>query len=81
LDNGRIDLICLPWSLANHYILRVPGEACVIRPNVAALAEAIAAQNNQEAAPPLLLAAASSNTPSFLLSLDKSAHKMQTLRS
>ena len=48
LDNGRIDLVCLPWSLANHYILRMPDEACVIRPNVAALAEATAAQNNQE---------------------------------
>jgi len=33
------------------------------------------------AAPPLLLAAASPNKPSFLLSPDKSAHKMQTLRS
>src|SRR5437870_2712052 len=33
------------------------------------------------AAPPLLLAAASPNTPSFLLSRDKSAHKMQTLSS
>jgi hypothetical protein len=29
----------------------------------------------------LLLAAASPNTPSFLLSPDKSAHKMQTLTS
>ena len=33
------------------------------------------------AAPPLLLAAASPNTPSFLLSPDESAHKMQPLRS
>ena len=48
LDNGRIDLVCLPWARANHYTLRVPGEACVIRPDVATLAEAAAAQNNQE---------------------------------
>jgi hypothetical protein len=48
LDNRGVDFVCLPWSLANHRVLGVSGEACVIRPNVAALAEAAAAQNNQE---------------------------------
>jgi hypothetical protein len=40
--------VCLPWSLANHRVLRVSGEACVIRPAIAALAEAAAAHKNWE---------------------------------
>ena len=54
---------------------------CAISASSNASSAPIATISPAPAAPPSLPAAASPNTPSFLLWPDKSAHKMQTLRS
>jgi hypothetical protein len=46
LNDGWADFVCLSWSLANHRVLRMSGEAIVISPDVGTRAEAAAAHKN-----------------------------------
>jgi hypothetical protein len=48
LNNEGVDLVRLPRPVAHDSVLRMPIEACVVRPDVAVDGEAAAVQKNRE---------------------------------
>jgi hypothetical protein len=48
LQNGVVDFVCLTRSLAHDRVLRMAGEASIVRTDIAARGEAAAAQKNGE---------------------------------
>jgi hypothetical protein len=48
LNNEGVDLVRLPRPVAHDRVLRMPIEACVVRPDVAVDGEAAAVQKNRE---------------------------------
>jgi hypothetical protein len=48
LNDGRGDFVCLPRPFTYHRMLRMPGEAYIVRANVAARGEPATAEKNEE---------------------------------